>query len=157
MMKGIATTILYPLSCTRRLSHTPIVLSLIDLKLAIKKRWANFKIVRIWFLPIFIKSQSTAWIFSFVLSAPLPTWRNLFSASGIFCGGKYQQAALGSSDQLKVPANLSLFLKSEKIPTLLYVGKRKEYRPFPDFWPVPLAYRPRAQICFRHLKFRWRF
>jgi hypothetical protein len=26
---------------------------------------------------------------SFVFSAPLPAWRNLFSASGIFCGGRY--------------------------------------------------------------------
>ncbi len=28
--------------------------------------------------------------FSFVFSAPLPARRNLFSASGIFCGGRYQ-------------------------------------------------------------------
>jgi hypothetical protein len=32
--------------------------------------------------------------------------------------------------QWKVPASLSLFLKSEKIPALLYVGKGPEYRPF---------------------------
>jgi hypothetical protein len=32
----------------------------------------------------------------------------------------------GSSDQWKVPASLSLFLKSEKIPDLLYVGKGPE-------------------------------
>jgi len=42
-----------------------------------------------------------------------------------------RQAVLGSSDQRQVPASLSLFLKSEKIPALLYVGKRPEYRPFP--------------------------
>jgi hypothetical protein len=30
--------------------------------------------------------------FSFVFSAPLPAGRNLFSASGIFCGGRYQPA-----------------------------------------------------------------
>jgi hypothetical protein len=36
------------------------------------------------------------------------------------------QAVEGSSDQWKVPANLSLFLKSEKIPALLYVGKGPE-------------------------------
>jgi len=35
-----------------------------------------------------------------------------------------RQAVLGSSDQRKVPASLSLFLKSEKIPALLSVGKR---------------------------------
>jgi len=28
--------------------------------------------------------------FSFVFSAPLPAWRNLFSASGIFCYERYQ-------------------------------------------------------------------
>jgi hypothetical protein len=57
------------------------------------------------------------------------------------------QAVLGSSDQLKVTASLSLFLKSEKIPALLYLGKRPEYnRPFCDFQPVPSAYRPWTQI-----------
>jgi hypothetical protein len=30
----------------------------------------------------------------------------------------------------KVPISLSLFIKSEKIPALLYVGKGREYRPF---------------------------
>ncbi len=33
------------------------------------------------------------------------------------------QAVLGSSDQRKVPASLSLFLKIEKIPALLLLGK----------------------------------
>jgi hypothetical protein len=50
--------------------------------------------------------------------------------------------------QWTVPANLywdlltslSLFLKSEKIPALLYVGKGPQYRPFHDFRPVPSAY-----------------
>jgi hypothetical protein len=49
--------------------------------------------------------------FSFVFSAPLPARRNLFSASGIFCGEGTSQAVLGSSDQQKVPDSLSLFLK----------------------------------------------
>jgi hypothetical protein len=42
------------------------------------------------------------------------------------------------------PANLSPFLKSEKIPALLSVGKglAPEYRPFHDFQPVPLVYQP---------------
>ncbi len=40
----------------------------------------------------------------------------------------------------KVPASLSLFLKSEKFPALLYVGKGPKYNPFRDFRPV------RAQI-----------
>jgi hypothetical protein len=34
-----------------------------------------------------------------------------------------RQAVLGSSDERKVLASLSLFPKSEKIPTLLYIGK----------------------------------
>jgi hypothetical protein len=39
----------------------------------------------------------------------------------------------------KVTASLSLFLKSEKFPALLYIGKGPEYRPFREFRPVPLA------------------
>jgi hypothetical protein len=77
--------------------------------------------------------------FSFVFSAHLPTRRNLFSASGILCSGKYQPRSTGIS-------SLSLLLKSEKIPALLYLGKGPEYRPFWDFLPVPSAYRPQAQI-----------
>ncbi len=68
--------------------------------------------------------------FSFVFSAPLPAWRNLFSARGIFWVEGTTQAVLGSSDQRKVPASLSLFLKSEKVPALLSLGKWPEYRPF---------------------------
>jgi hypothetical protein len=36
------------------------------------------------------------------------------------------QAVLGSSDLRKVPASLSLFVKSEKIPALLSAGKGPE-------------------------------
>jgi hypothetical protein len=43
----------------------------------------------------------------------------------------------------KVPASLSLFLKSEKNPSS---GKGPDYRPFCDFRPLPSAYQPRAQI-----------
>jgi hypothetical protein len=39
------------------------------------------------------------------------------------------QAVLGSSNQLKVPTSLPLFLKSEKIPALLSLGKGPKYRP----------------------------
>jgi hypothetical protein len=57
------------------------------------------------------------------------------------------QAILGSSDQQrKLPASLSLFLKSEKIPSLLYLGKGPEYRPFRDLRSVPEAARPREQV-----------
>jgi hypothetical protein len=55
------------------------------------------------------------------------------------------QAVVGSSEQ-KIPASLSLFLKSERIPVLLNEGKGPEYRLLHDFQPVPLAYQPRAQI-----------
>ncbi len=49
------------------------------------------------------------------------------------------------SDQRKVPASLSLFLKSEKIPALLYGGKGPSigpsviFDPFP--WPTGLGHR----------------
>jgi hypothetical protein len=33
--------------------------------------------------------------FFFVFSNPLPAWRNLFPASGIFCGGRYQPGSTG--------------------------------------------------------------
>jgi len=55
----------------------------------------------------------------------------------ILCLEGTSQAILGSSDQRKVPASVSLRLKSEKIPTLLYLGKGHEYRSFYDFRPVP--------------------
>jgi hypothetical protein len=52
------------------------------------------------------------------------------------------EAVLRSSDQRKVPASPpSLFLKSEKIPALLYVGKGPAYRPFRDFRSVPSNHR----------------
>jgi hypothetical protein len=51
------------------------------------------------------------------------------------------QTVLGSSDQEKVPASLSLFLKSETIPALLCVGKGPEYRPFPDFLTCSIGFR----------------
>jgi hypothetical protein len=78
--------------------------------------------------------------FSFVFSfAPLPGWRNLFVFSkggwmgrscvveGVVEGTS--QTKLGSSDHERYhqPA---LFLKSEKIPALLYGGKGPEYTPF---------------------------
>ncbi len=37
------------------------------------------------------------------------------------------------------PACLSLFLKSGKIPAVLYIGKGREYRPFRDLRSVPEA------------------
>jgi hypothetical protein len=50
------------------------------------------------------------------------------------------QAVLGSSCQWKVPASLSLFVKSEKIIVLLCVGKGHEYRRFfRDFFYCSLS------------------
>jgi hypothetical protein len=67
-----------------------------------------------------------------------------FQQTGSSAGEGTGQAILGSSDQPKVPARVSL--KSEKIPALLYLGNGSEYRPFHDFRPVPSAYWPRAHI-----------
>jgi hypothetical protein len=52
------------------------------------------------------------------------------------------QAVLRSPDPWKVPASLSLFLKSEKIPALLYVGKGPEHWSLRAFRPIPSAYWP---------------
>jgi hypothetical protein len=67
------------------------------------------------------------------LKKPIFIKWDLFAVEGT------SHVVLGSSDQQKVPASLSLFLKSEKIPALLYVGKGPGYRPFRDFRPVPLS------------------
>jgi hypothetical protein len=59
------------------------------------------------------------------------------------------QAILDSSDQWKVPASLSLFLKSEKIPDLLYLEKAPEYTgpsSIVDLLPQPTGLRQRSQI-----------
>jgi len=51
------------------------------------------------------------------------------------------QDVLGSFDHQKVPASLSLFLKSEKIPALLYLGKGPSLGPSVifDVFPWPTA------------------
>jgi hypothetical protein len=55
-----------------------------------------------------------------------------------------RQRQVGSSHRWKVPANLPLFLKSEKIPTMFYGRKEPKFRPFRDFQPIPSAYQPWA-------------
>ncbi len=55
------------------------------------------------------------------------------------------QAIVGSSDQQKVPANLPLFLKSEKIPALLYIGKGPSV--IFDLFPQPTSLRHRSQVA----------
>jgi len=75
--------------------------------------------------------------FSFVFSAPLRAWRNLFSASVFFCCGSFQPGCTGifwPAEGTSQPLPIS---KKWKIPALLYVGKGFEYRPFHDFRPVP--------------------
>jgi hypothetical protein len=74
--------------------------------------------------------------FSFIISAPLPAWRNLFSARGDLLGGRY-------------PASLSLFLKVEKISALLTREKDlSSTGPFVNFdvFPRPPSLRHRSQI-----------
>jgi hypothetical protein len=82
-------------------------------------------------------TQSIAWIFPLYF---LPE-ETCFQRAGPSAVEGTSQAVLGSSDQPNLPASLSLvlFLKSEKIPALLYVGKGPECRPFHDFQPVPSA------------------
>jgi hypothetical protein len=68
----------------------------------------------------------------------LPVFFFLFIFSSLTC---LKKLVFSNPDLLrwKVTASLSLFLKSEKIPALLYIGKGSEYRPFREFRPVPLA------------------
>jgi hypothetical protein len=75
-------------------------------------------------------TYSTAWVFHFhsqVHYLPVETCFHQPRSSAV---EGTSQAGLGSSDQRKVPASLSLFLKGEKIPELLYVGKRPTLRLF---------------------------
>jgi hypothetical protein len=60
--------------------------------------------------------------FSFVFSSPLPAWRNLFSASGIFCGGRWYPSCTGILwPAAYQPKALGTGLKSQKG---LYSGVR---------------------------------
>jgi len=89
----------------------------------------------------FLKTVKHCLDFSFVFSAPSTSLKKpVFSKRDLL--------------QWTVPANLywdlltslSLFLKSEKIPALLYVGKGPQYRPFHDFRPVPSAYERQISV-----------
>jgi hypothetical protein len=53
-----------------------------------------------------------------------------FQQAGPFAVEGISQAVLESSDPQKIPASLSLFLKSEEISALLSAGKGHDYRPF---------------------------
>jgi hypothetical protein len=82
-------------------------------------------------------TRSTARIFHLHFQLPHLPEETCFEQPGSSAVEVSSQAVLGSPDQRKVPASLSLFLKSEKIPALVCVGKGFEYRPFHDFQPVP--------------------
>jgi hypothetical protein len=85
-------------------------------------------------------------IFPSYFQLPCLPEETYFQQAGSFAVESTSHVVLGSSDQRKVQASLSLFLKSEKIPALLYVGKGPEYMPFREFQPVTLAYGPEAHI-----------
>ncbi len=55
----------------------------------------DFALVHHMYLKVRYLSVNHSLGFSFVFSAPLPAWRNLFPASGIFCSGRYQQGCTG--------------------------------------------------------------
>jgi hypothetical protein len=84
--------------------------------------------------------------FLFYFQLPYLLEETCFQQAGSSAVEGTNQAVMGSCDQLNVPTTLSLFLKSENIPALLYVGKGAEYRPFRDFPAVPSAKKARAQI-----------
>jgi hypothetical protein len=68
--------------------------------------------------PVFSKWDLLGW------KVPARLYWDLLTSRGT------SQVVLGSSDLWKVPASQSLFLKSQKIPALLYIGKGPESRPF---------------------------
>ncbi len=73
----------------------------------------------------------------------------VFTKAGSSAVEDTSETVLGSSDQRKVRASLlSLFLKSEKIPALLYVGKGPEYRPFHDLFSRPAGLGHMSQISY---------
>ncbi len=74
------------------------------------------------------KSVKHCLVFSYVFSAHLPE-ETCFQQAGSSAVEGTSQALLGSSDQRMVPASLSLFLKSEKLPAL----KRTQVQALPWF------------------------
>ncbi len=79
----------------------------------------------------------------------LPAWRNLFSASGKVSAMLYWVSWL--AEGTSQPVTIS---KSEKIPALLYVGERPEYRPFRDLQCVP---KYSALLLYKNSSIRWTF
>jgi hypothetical protein len=65
----------------------------------------------------FPKHKSTVWIFPLYFQLPYLPEETCFQQWGSSPVEGTSQAVLGSSNQLKVPTSLSLFLKSEKNPS----------------------------------------
>jgi len=84
--------------------------------------------------------------FSFVFSAPLPAWRNLFSASRIICCGRYQLGYIGIFWPEEGTSQLVTISKRSKNPRSTLLRKGPEYIPFRDFRPVSWVYRSGAKI-----------
>ncbi len=160
------------LSCTRRLSsHMPIVLSLIDLKLAIKIRVElTAKLSGFGFCQSYILKQQCLSVWAvpekFFQSLPVPQKYSLsrkavpgfllciFSSRCLpeeTCFQQVGSSVVESTRRLywdiltsgRYQPTYHYFLKSEKIPTLLYVGKGLSTGPsvifdlFPwaEYWP----------------------
>jgi hypothetical protein len=93
----------------------------------------------------FENRKSTAWIFPLYFHLPYLPEETCFQRAGSSAVEGTSLAVLGSSDQRKVPASLSLFLKSEKIPALLYPGKGRRSVIF-DLFPRLIGLRHKSQI-----------
>jgi hypothetical protein len=73
--------------------------------------------------------KTTAWIFPSYFQLYCLLEETCFQQAGSSAVDGTSQAVLDSFDQWKVPAGLSLFLKSGNIPALLYLRKGPEYMP----------------------------
>jgi hypothetical protein len=79
--------------------------------------------------------------FSFVFSAPLLAWRNLFSASGIFCDLRYQSGCAGFFWPVEGTSQpVTNFFKWKNLSSALHRKRTWVQAPFCDFRHVPLAY-----------------
>ncbi len=84
--------------------------------------------------------------FLYVFSAPLPTWRNLFSANGIFCGGSLQPGCTGIFGPAEGTSQPLTISKKWKNPSSTLCRKRIWVQVLPWFSTCSLSYRSRAQI-----------
>jgi hypothetical protein len=75
--------------------------------------------------------ESTAWIFPLNFQICYLPEETCFQQAGFYAVEGISQAVLGSSDQQKVPASLSLFIKSEKNPSSALCRKRTRVQALP--------------------------